>query len=286
MTDRRTYLLLDGAQIDDLMMHIYQLDDSPECHALYHGTRYQMLSEVGPVLTTVMQGSRLEQFFVEHWESTAGIWLESDATEQELVEHLRSLVHADLGAGVTVLLRYYDPRIARQWLPELSSDQRDKVMGPILRLRLPASRSGDSALEILRAHRWPAARYENTPWLRLDDKQIDMLNRAQLAEFDQRLLAHIDKHFPDCLAGEHITARLAWAAACREGAQAYGYSAADEVAQWASLCAVLGAAFPEAPEHEAYKRILTRPQLSSEQRLKHLTLELQGQLLLGKDAIV
>lgn len=286
MTATRAYLLLDGVQIDNLMMQIYQLDESPECHALYQGTRYQALSDVGPVLTRLVPGSRLEQHFVEHWQTTAGIWLDSDASEPELVEHLRSLVHADLSSGVTVLLRYYDPRILRHWLPELPSDQRDQVVGPILRIRLPALHSGGSAREILRVHRVSAVRYGDAPWLRLDDEQIAMLNRAQLEEFDQRLLAHMDKHFPDCLAGRDMTARLAWATACREGAQAYGYSAADEVVQWANLCAVLGADFPEAPEHGAYQQILIKQQLSSEQRLERLALELQGQLLRGKDAII
>lgn len=286
MTATRAYLLLDGAQIDNLMMQIYQLDESPECHALYLGTRYQALSDVGPVLARLVPGSRLEQHFVEHWQTTAGIWLESDVSESELVEHLRSLVHADLSSGVTVLLRYYDPRILRQWLPELTSDQRDQVMGPILRIRLPALHSGGSAREILRVHRVSAARYDYDPWLRLDDDQIDMLNRAQLEEFDQRLLAHMDKHFPDCLVGRDMTARLDWVRVCRQGAQAYGYSAADEVAQWASLCAVLGIGFPEAPEHGAYQQILIKQQLSSEQRLERLVLTLQGQLLADKDAIV
>lgn len=286
MTDLRAYLLLDGAQIDNLMMQIYQLDESPESHALYLGTRYQALSDVGPVLARVVSGSRLEQHFVKHWQATAGIWLESDASESELVEHLRSLVHAGLRSGVTVLLRYHDPRIMCQWLPELPSDQRDQVMGPVFRIRLPASHPGDSARDILRVHRVPAARYGDAPWLRLDDEQIEMLNRAQLEAFDQRLLAHMDKHFPDCLVGQDMTARLAWAKDCRQGAQAHGYSAADEVVQWANLCALLGTDFPEAPEHGAYQQILITQQLSSEQRLERLALELQGQMLTDKDAII
>lgn len=286
MTARRSYLLLDGAQIDNLLRQIYQLYEFPECHVLYLGTRYQPLSDVGPVLTRLIPNSRLEQHFFEHWQHTAGIWLESDASEPELVEHLRSLVHAGLRSGVTVLLRYYDPRILRRWLPELPSDQRDRVMGPILSIRLPAFNVGDCALEILRGNKISAARYNNTPWLRLDDEQIAMLNRAQLEEFDQRLLAHMEKHFPDCLVGRDMTARLAWATACREGAHAYGYSAADEVVQWANLCAVLGSDFPEAPEHGAYRQILIKQQLSSEQRLERLALELQSQLLTGKDAII
>lgn len=184
-----------------------------------------------------------------------------------------------------MLLRYYDPRVLRQWLPELTSDQRDRLMGPILGIRIPASNAGKSVLEIHRGVRSPAARYDAAPWLRLDDEQVEMLSRAQLEEFDQRLLAHMDKHFPECLVGRDMAARGDWARVCRQGAQAYGYSAANEVAQWANLCAVLGTDFPEAPGQGAYQQILTKQQLTSEQRLERLALELQGQLIQDKDTI-
>ncbi|EXF42794.1 hypothetical protein BAY1663_04802 [Pseudomonas sp. BAY1663] len=278
----RTYLLLDGAQIENLPLQLHQLEEAPALHPLYRSTRYEPLADAGPVLIRLASDSRLERHFVEHWQARAGLWLETDASEPELIEHLRSLVHADV-QGATVLLRYHDPRIMRHWLPELPADERERLMGPILRMRLPASEAGAEAIELQRRTPSPAARYDDTPWLHLSDEQTARLNRAQLETFDRHLLAHIDQHFPDCLAGNDPAARLAWAIRCRQGAGAHGYGAADQVAQWANLCAVLGADFPHDQGHENYRRILDTPQLRPEQRLNHLALELQRQLLIDKE---
>lgn len=279
----RQYLLLDGAQIDDLLLQLYRLEDSPAVQRLYQGTRYETLADAGPVLVQLAPGSRLEQHFIEHWQARAGLWLETDASEAELVEHLRSLIHVRV-QGVTVLLRYYDPRIMRHWLPELPADERDRLMGPVSCIRLPATEAGGELVEIQRQVPYPAARHDDTPWLHLSDEQVERLNRAQLEAFDQRLLDHIEQHFPGCLAGHDPASRQAWAARCRQAAGAHGYGAADQVVQWANLCAVLGADFPYGQSHQAYRLILDTPQWRPEQRLERLSLELQRQLLTDKEA--
>ncbi|SDS61093.1 protein of unknown function [Halopseudomonas litoralis] len=286
MTTTHAYLLLDSAQVNDLMVQIYQLEDAPEIHLLYQNTRYHALADSGPLLIHLPTGSRLEQHFVEHWQASAGLWLESDGNESALVEHLRSLVHVRIGSDVTVLLRYHDPRIMRHWLPDLPPEECDRMMGPMRRIRLPVLHGEDQIDEIRRTHPATTAQYNDTPWLRLSDEQVERLNRAQLMEFDLRLLRHIDQYFPDCLAGWEPNTRFAWAAACRQGAQDHGYSAADEVAQWASLCSVLGVNFPKAPAHHVYQQILATSHLPGKKRLERLVLELQCQMLTDKEVIV
>ncbi|SFO69901.1 protein of unknown function [Ectopseudomonas composti] len=278
----RQYLLLDGAQIDNLLAQLYQLDDAPHLHRLYQGTLYQDLADIGPVLVQLSCANRLEEHFAEHWQATAGVWLETDASEQDLTEHLRSLVHANV-QGMTVLLRYYDPRVMRHWLAELPDEERNYLMGPVKRARI-ATRGGENEpIELQRQAASPAARYDDTPWLHLSDEQVERLNRAQLETFDEQVLVHIDHYFPDCLAGKNVAARQAWAVSCRQSANAHGYSAADQVVQWANLRAVLGTEFPQAPAHQPYRQILDTPQLRPEQRLERLALELQRQLLTDKE---
>lgn len=278
----RQYLLLDGAQIDDLLVQLYQLEDAPTLHQLYQGTLYEALANTGPILIELAPASRLEAHFTEHWQATAGVWLQSDANTQELVEHLRSLVHASV-QGVTVLLRYYDPRVMRHWLVELPREERDHLMGPIQRMRLAPHNLGDEPIELQRQMASTTARYAEEPWLHLSDDTIERLNQAHLEAFDEQVLAHVDHYFPDCLAGQDTAARQAWALSCRLNASAHGYSSADQVVQWANLCAVLGLDFPQAPAHQAYRQILDTPQLRPEQRLERLTLELQRQLLTDKE---
>lgn len=281
--ESRQYLLLDGAQINNLLARLYQMEDSPALHWLYQGTRYEPLADAGPVLVRLVPESRLEQHFVEHWQAQAGLWLEADASESELVEHLRSLVHASV-QGVTVLLRYYDPRIMRHWLAELPAQERDYLMGPVTRIRLAARQEEGGPIEFQRQTASPAARYDDTPWLHLSDKQVERLNRAHLETFDEQVLAHIEQYFPDCLGGLDAATRQTWAMNCRQSANTHGYGAADQVVQWANLCAVLGADFPQAPAHQPYRQILDTPLLRPEQRLERLALELQRQLLTDKEA--
>ena len=114
-----SYLLLDGAQINDLAARIYGLEESPSLHLLYQQSAYEALAEVGPLLVAVRPHSELAQLFHREWQATAGVWLESDASEDDLVAHLRSLIHVRLGSAQTTLFRYYDPRIMALWLGAL-----------------------------------------------------------------------------------------------------------------------------------------------------------------------
>lgn len=278
----RQYLLLDGAQIENLLAQLYQLEAAPALHRLYQGTLYDALADTSPILVELSPDSRLEAQFNEHWQATAGVWLQSDTSTKELVEHLRSLVHASI-QGVTVLLRYYDPRVMRHWLVELPSEERDHLMGPIQRIRLAPRNVDDEPIELQRQMSSPAARYDDVPWLHLSDDTVERLNKAQLETFDEQLLTHVDHYFPGSLAGQDRAARQTWALHCRLNANAHGYSSADQVAQWANLCAVLGVSFPQAPAHQPYRQILDTSQLNPQQRLEQLALELQRQLLTDKE---
>ncbi|MDH1263448.1 DUF4123 domain-containing protein [Pseudomonas sp. GD03944] len=278
----RQYLLLDGAQIDNLLAQLYQMEAAPALHRLYQGTLYDSLADTSPTLIELSPDSRLEAHFTEHWQAKAGVWLQSDTSTQELVEHLRSLVHASI-QGVTVLLRYYDPRVMRHWLVELPSEERDHLMGPIQRIRLAPRNVGDEPIELQRQMSSPAARYDDVPWLHLSDDTVERLNKAHLETFDEQVLTHIDLYFPNCHTGQASAARQAWAQNCRLSANAHGYGSADQVVQWANLCAVLGVDFPQAPAHQPYRQILDTPQLNPQQRLERLALELQRQLLTDKE---
>lgn len=270
------YLLLDGAQIDGLLGRIYSLEDSPSVHPLYQQSAYETLAEVGPVLVAVSPASGLAQHFIQHWQSNAGIWLESDAGEMVLVEHLRSLIHAQV-EGVTVLLRYYDPRITRSWLGPMAVSERDRLLGPVSRIRLPDD-TAEAGLQRLNPQ-FESARYADTPWVILSQEQLEQMTQAKQADFEQRLLAHVQEFYPDCLHNLDANGQRAWAANCLASAAQYGYCSAADVTRWATLLAELGSGFPNAPDHGAYRTLLAQPGSLPAQRLDSLINELQRQLL-------
>lgn len=272
----KNYLLLDGAQIDDLAAQIYKLEDAPALHVLYQYTAYEALAEAGPLLVAVHPHSELAQVFQRSWQSTAGIWLESDAPEEDVAEHLRSLIHAQV-EGVTVLLRYYDPRVTRSWLGPMTASERDRLLGPLRRIRLHDD-TPETCLQRLGPLVEPA-RYADTPWVLLSQEQLEQMTQAKQTDFEQRLLAHVQAFYPDCLHNLDADGQRAWVVSCRASASQYGYYSGAAVARWAGLLAELGDDFPNAPEHGAYRDLLAQPESLPEQRLDNLINELQRQLL-------
>lgn len=274
-----SYLLLDGAQINDLAARIYGLEESPSLHLLYQQSAYEALAEVGPLLVAVRPHSELAQLFHREWQATAGVWLESDASEDDLVAHLRSLIHVRLGSAQTTLFRYYDPRIMALWLGALEADERVPLMGAVKRIRLLTDSGAE--LELLRESKPQSAvaRYDHTPWLRLSQAQLEHMNQAKHARFDERLLEHLHRFYPELLQHMDVVVQQRFAALCRQSAARYGYSAADEVTRWAGLMIELGSDFPQAPEHEIYQQLLEQRGPLPAQHLDNLIAELQRQLL-------
>lgn len=274
----RSYLLLDSAQIDDLDQHLLQMGEFMACHPLYLTTTYADLADCGPLLVPVMAGSQLAELFTTQWRSQAGIWLETDAPEAQLLDHLRSLVHISLDGDMTVLFRYCDPRIARLWLAELQTFERDRFMGPVQLIRLPDDDGNELLISRSEAPS-DSQRYQAKPWLHLSAEQLDNLGQAQRQQFDQHLIKHCRRYFPFALTGKDNAAQQAWAQACRLSAVRHGYNTDDQITRWAGLYAHLGSDFPVAPAHQTYRQILEAPGSSHQQRLDALLNELTLQLI-------
>lgn len=272
----QAYLLLDRTQIDNLAHRLFEVTSSVQFHSLFQRTAYSALDEVSPVLVPVTPNSPLAHTFAEQWSATAGIWLESLADEKTVVEHLRSLIHARVEGEVTVLFRFYDPRITALWLADLPAHERAPLMGPIQVIRLPHSVIHQAQPD------QPAARYADTPWLLLRAEQLAHLNSAKQQSFAQRLIEHCETYFPDYLQGQDLTAEQ-WVAHCQNTAERYGYSAADEIFLWARFQALLGTDFPQGLAHGTYLQILTEPGATPQQRLDNLNTELTHRKLTAKE---
>jgi hypothetical protein len=272
----QAYLLLDRAQIEHLPERLFELECTTY-QSLYQGTAYSPLEEVGPVLVPVAPNSLLAQTFFQAWSTTCGIWLESEAQEAVVLEHLRSLIHVRVEGDVTVLFRYHDPRITGLWLAQLSAGERDRLMGPVRLIRLPA-------LDILQDNpEQPCEPYAHEPWLCLSAQQLEHLGTAQRQRFAHQLIEHCQQYFSEYLQGLDAFALQQWASHCQHSAACHGYSAIDEVLLWARFHAVLGTDFPDAPAHAAYRRLLAEPGVSPRQRLDNLNAELTREQLGGKE---
>ncbi|UDI93467.1 DUF4123 domain-containing protein [Pseudomonas sp. IAC-BECa141] len=272
----RAYLLLDQIQIENLPERLFELTGGVMPHSLYQRTAYSALDKAGPVLVAVTPDSPLAQVFSQEWSTTAGLWLESQADEGALLEHLRSLIHARVEGDVTVLFRFYDPRITALWLADKPAAERDRLMGPVHLIRLPG-------LQIRQLTEQPAIPYADRPWLVLTAEQLNDLNAAKRRTFAGQLIEHALRYFPKCLGSQEPTALQQWAMDCQGSAARNGFSAVEEVLLWARFYAVLGADFPDGPAHGAYRQLLAEPGVLPRQRLDNLNGALTHQLLTDKD---
>lgn len=272
----RAYLLLDRVQIENLSDRLFEMTGGATVHSLYQRTAYSHLESVGPVLIGVVPDSPLAKVFSQEWSATAGIWLESAADESQVQEHLRSLIHARVEGAATVFFRFYDPRITALWLMDLPAPERDRLMGPVRLIRLPES-------QIHQQTEQPAIPYADKPWLLLTAEQLDQLNTAKRKCFARQLIEYGQCHFPESLGSLASTALQQWAMDCQASAARSGFSAVDEVFLWVRFCVVLGADFPDGPEHGAYRQLLAEPGFLPRQRLDNLNRALTHQLLNDKD---
>lgn len=273
----QAYLLLDHAQIENLPERLLKLAPNTPSRSLYQGTAYASVQHLGPVLLTVTLNSPLADTFLQEWSTAGGIWLESDAQASEVLAHLRSLIHAQVTGNVTVLFRYYDPRIAALWLADLPPGERDRLMGPVRLIQLPGvvikQENPDQ----------PVGQYAEQPWVVLSAQTLDRLSLAQQKSFAQRLIVHCLKYFPKFLHGLDPAQQLEWAIDCQEHAVHHGYSTFGEVLRWARFYGELGPDFPDAPDHAIYRQILAEPGVSPAQRLDNLNVELTRQILTHQD---
>lgn len=101
--------------------------------SLYEGVRGDALSDAAPWLVRFRDDSMLlERLVREGWGEGWGIYLDFPGTEKELRRHLRRLlVVEEEDTRRKLYLRFYDPRVLRDFVPTCSARQLDLVFGDI-----------------------------------------------------------------------------------------------------------------------------------------------------------
>ena len=141
----KTFLLVDGAKVNDLPQVIYREIETPFCDALYRGTELADLLEISPWLIETGMDSPLAIKCFEEWKRQgAAIVLQADCHFDEVMDHLRGLLMARLVTGDEVVFRFYDPEIARHLLKRDSSGEDvRRLMGPCGLFAIQDRRTGE-----------------------------------------------------------------------------------------------------------------------------------------------
>jgi hypothetical protein len=127
----QAYMLLDGAR-DKRIVPLVRSSGLPfEC--LYSGPLSPALMAAAPYLVQISPESRFfNQVLARAWGNAWGMFVVArpDVTLQALRRHYRTLLRVQDEMGRVMAFRFYDPRVARVYLPTCSAAERAAFFGP------------------------------------------------------------------------------------------------------------------------------------------------------------
>jgi len=124
------WAVLDGAQ--DARISSWIRGGSSPWACLYAGALAPELQEVAPYLVRILPERPDALRLLEHgWERNWGVFAATTAPQPELRRHLRRHLRVRTETGKTLLLRWYDPRVLRMYLPTCTANELKAFFGPV-----------------------------------------------------------------------------------------------------------------------------------------------------------
>jgi len=128
--DTSLFAILDGASAPDLIKNLYEHE--PEYCCLYRGELEPDMATVAPYLVRLEAESKFTELVLgEGWGAHWGSFIVSPATLRMLRDHFRAFHTVELPDQRTVLFRYYDPRVLRNFLPVCNAPELATFFGPV-----------------------------------------------------------------------------------------------------------------------------------------------------------
>lgn len=141
----KTYAVLDGASIPDLLEHLTA--DAPDHVCLYRGELSDELAEAAPYLVQLLPDTPFTEWVLgEGWGNHWGIFALSPVDIRAMRKHFRTFLIVKDPEGNQIYFRYYDPRVLRVFLPTCNARELGAIYGPVTRFLLE---SGDSQQALL-----------------------------------------------------------------------------------------------------------------------------------------
>jgi hypothetical protein len=124
------FAILDGASAPNLVKNLYQHE--PEYCCLYRGELEPDMATVAPYLVRLEAESNFTELVLgEGWGAHWGSFVVSPANLRTLRDHFRAFHTVELPDQRTVLFRYYDPRVLRNFLPVCNASELATFYGPV-----------------------------------------------------------------------------------------------------------------------------------------------------------
>ena len=128
--DTPIFAVLDGASAPGLVKHLYEQE--PEYCCLYRGELEPDIASVAPYLVRLESGTEFTDLVLrDGWGAHWGVFIASTANLRTLRNHFREFLNVELPDRRTVLFRFYDPRVLRNFLPACNAAELASFFGPV-----------------------------------------------------------------------------------------------------------------------------------------------------------
>ncbi|NRH29085.1 DUF4123 domain-containing protein [Pseudomonas sp. MS19] len=228
------YLLIDGVSVEQLLQRIYQWYENPDFELLYRTTALEPLADISPCLISLSgpDDPGLRQF-LSNAQQEWGYLIFSDASQVELMAHLRALLHVKVN-GQPAYLRVADPATIDALLTLESSSH---LLGPIVTVVTPDRISNQWRIHT-QSQRHITLKIP-TPYT-LTDEQINALGAVSFRQNVIELNSYLLQSFPGY--AEHLELDQRWQHIHTLATQAYaqGFCSALDITQYARIHALLG----------------------------------------------
>jgi hypothetical protein len=126
----KLYCVLDGASVPDLPKRLYETQAPNFC--LFTGDLAPDMLYVAPYVVFLSPDNKLtdlvlSESFGKHW----GIFVHCRHSLKEMRRHFRSMVDVYDENANSMVFRFYDPRVIRQFLPTCTPDELEIFFGKV-----------------------------------------------------------------------------------------------------------------------------------------------------------
>lgn len=262
---RDVYMIADAAR--DPRVFPFLLRSHLEYTCLYSGRVSPKLEMVAPYLVQLdFDYGDTRELLLNAWGNSWGVFLKTGASMRRLRDHLRGFLMVRDPGGNRLVFRYYDPRVLRVYLPACSATELDTIFGPVQRF-WAESGDGSEVIEFdyggermltarIRVDRSASFRerppedMERTERVRslplvMRREQIEMFAREERRKFEDWMVGHLARCFPDELRTEE--ARREAARFGIRKALIFGIDRRNDVCRFVDLTVAVGPEFEHDP---------------------------------------
>lgn len=233
--EKNIFLLLDGAQFENLGQKVYASDPGP-AWALYAGTRLHAALHVSPWLVSLSKESALLDDFLNQ-----GVWayhgylLESDANLEITARHLAWLCVAKHSEAGDVALRFFDPRIFPGLFAALPAPEQALFLGPVQKIWIPDAED-ENWYTLKRPISADTFAPDHSKIYTLNAAQERAMDKASWSFFIKGLAEELVKNYPNLFMDAPVITQTSFYA---EKAMTFGFTTEEDIYGFCQLCGLL-----------------------------------------------